>query len=214
MCGRYGYTNKDQENVKKRFRLKRIDPDLVPRYNIAPGTDVPVVLNESPQILTAARWGLVPFWAKDEKIGYKMINARSEAIFEKPSFRNAITKRRCLIPADFFFEWKKRDGAKQPYCIRLKSRDTFALAGIWDCWRDTLISCSIITCAPNAMMADIHNRMPVILDEKDEEAWLADRDVKALMKPFDPGKMEAYPVSTLVNSPKNSSPEVLEELLD
>lgn len=135
MCGRYGFTNADKEKVKKTFRLKKIDFDLVPRYNIAPGQDVTVILNEMPEELTLARWGLVPFWSKDEKSGYKMINARSETIFEKPSFREPIKKKRCLIPADLFYEWKKADDGKQPYCIRLKSKELFAFAGIWDCWK-------------------------------------------------------------------------------
>ncbi|MBP9855477.1 MAG: SOS response-associated peptidase [Candidatus Omnitrophica bacterium] len=212
MCGRYGYTNKDNERIKKLFRLKKIDFDLVPRYNIIPGQNVPVILNESPKELTQAKWGLVPFWAKDEKIGYKMINARAETIFEKPSFRNAIKKKRCLILADYFFEWKRTEKQKQPFCIKLKTHETFAFAGIWETWQDKLISCSIITTAPNKLMEKIHDRMPVILPKGKEEEWLNETDmetVKKLLTSYKAADMETYEVSTLVNSPANNSPEIL-----
>ena len=218
MCGRYGYTNTNKEKIKKAFRLKEIRFDLVPRYNITPGQDVPVILNESPEELSLVRWGLVPFWAKDEKIGYKMNNARSETIFEKPAFRNSIKKKRCLILADYFFEWQQTDEKKQPYCIRLKSQDTLAFAGIWDCWEkegNALVSCSIITCEPNELMKPIHDRMPVILDGKEQTRWLSDLEpdkIKELMIPFKATMMEAYAVSTKVNSPSNQGQEILEPI--
>lgn len=212
MCGRYGHTNTDKEKIKKRFRLKEIKFDLVPRYNITPGQDVPVILNSSPDQLSMVRWGLIPFWAKEEKIGYKMINARAETITEKPSYRNSIKKKRCLILADFFFEWKKGEDGKHPYCIQMKSHDTFAFAGIWDCWKDKVFSCSIITTAPNKKIKAIHDRMPVILPKAAEAKWLKGEDVTAvlkLLKSFDEKGMDAYEVSTLVNSPSNTSADIL-----
>ena len=216
MCGRYGQTKTDKEKIKKAFRLKNIDFDLVPRYNITPGQDVPVVLNASPDELTLVRWGLVPSWAKDEKIGYKMNNARSETIFEKPSFRHSIRKKRCLILADCFYEWQKTEGAKQPYCIRLKSHETFAFAGIWDIWDKggkPLHTCSVVTCGPNTLMSPIHDRMPVIFSKKDDaQKWLSDCGedaVRALLRPHEPAGMEAYKIATLVNSPANQSEEII-----
>jgi len=215
MCGRYGQTNTDKEKIKKRFRLKEINFDLVPRYNIAPGQDVPIILNETKQELTMARWGLIPFWAKEEKIGYKMINARAETITEKPSYRSAIKKKRCLILADGFYEWKKTNGTKQPYRIYMKDEELFAFAGIWDYWAKDdkhIISCSIITTNPNKLLKPIHDRMPVILPKEKEEAWLSDisiDDAVALLKPHDDKSMCAIEISTLVNSPKNNTAEVL-----
>jgi putative SOS response-associated peptidase YedK len=206
MCGRYGFTNSDKEKVQKTFRLKKIDFDLVPRYNIAPGQDVSVILNEMPEELTLARWGLVPSWAKDEKSGYKMINARSETIFEKPSFRGSIRKKRCLIPADLFYEWKKTDEGKKPFCIRLKSKELFAFAGIWDCWEkgeNALVTCSIITCPANKTLSAIHDRMPVIMGQDHFQQWISGKEeaqIKSLLVPFEDKLMEAYEISKLINS--------------
>lgn len=169
---------------------------------------MPVILNSDQDTLTLARWGLVPLWAKEEKIGYKMINARAETIFEKPAYRSSIKNKRCLIPADCFYEWKKEGAKKQPWCIRLKSQETFTFAGIWDCWQDELITCSIITCAPNALMAPIHDRMPVILKPEDEPRWLGD-DFQSLLKACSPAKMEVFPISLQINSPSNNTPEII-----
>jgi putative SOS response-associated peptidase YedK len=215
VCGRYGFTNSDKEKVKKTFRLKKIDFDLVPRYNIAPGQDVSVILNEMPEELTLARWGLVPFWSKDEKSGYKMINARSETIFEKPSFRGPIKKKRCLIPADLFYEWKKVDTGKQPFCIRLKSKELFAFAGIWDCWEkgeNALVTCSIITCPANKTFSALHDRMPVILQPNYFQEWLAATEQKAIqsmLAPLEDKFIEAYRISDRVNSPGNEGEDVI-----
>lgn len=215
MCGRYGFTNSDKEKVKKAFRLKRIDFDLVPRYNIAPGQDVSVILNQMPEELTLARWGLVPFWAKEEKIGYKMINARSETIFEKPAFRGPIKKKRCLIPADFFYEWKKVDAGKQPFCIRLKSKEMFAFAGIWDSWEkseNALVTCSIITCSANKTLQEIHDRMPVIIPPGHFQEWLEAKEekaIKSLLLPYQDKLIEAYKISNLVNFVGNAGEEVI-----
>jgi putative SOS response-associated peptidase YedK len=215
MCGRYGHTKTNKEKIKKALRLKEIDFDLVPRYNIAPGQDIAVVLNATPKALTLARWGLVPSWAKDEKTGYKMNNARCETIFEKPSFRHCIRKKRCLILADCFYEWQKTDGKKQPYCIQLKTEETFAFAGIWDCWEkggNALVTCSIVTCEPNTLMSPIHDRMPVILSTpEDSQKWLSEcneEGIRALLRPHDHNLMDAYKISTLVNSPSNNQAEI------
>lgn len=215
MCGRYGFTLSDKEKIKKTFSLKKIDIDLVPRYNFAPGQSVPVILNEMPEELTQARWGLVPSWAKDEKSGYKMINARSETIFEKPAFRGPIRKKRCLIPAEFFYEWKKEESGKQPYCIRLRSKEMFAFAGIWDFWEkneNALLTCSIITCSANKIISEIHDRMPVIIDQGHFNQWLADNEekkIKSLLVPFNDKQMEVYKISNLINSPEHESEDVL-----
>ncbi len=152
MCGRFGFTNPNREAIKKKYRLKKIELDLVPRYNIAPSQDVCVILNKASEELGLARWGLIPSWSKDEKIGYRMINARSETIFEKPSYRHPIRQKRCLILADTFYEWKKEGSHKQPFKIQLKGQEPFCFAGIWDIWHDELVTCSIITCDSNNMM--------------------------------------------------------------
>jgi len=161
------------------------------------------------------RWGLIPFWAKDEKIGYNLINARAETIAEKPSFRTSIKKKRCLILADCFYEWKKEGKVKQPFCVRMKSKEPFAFAGIWDCWEkggNQLNTCSIITCAPNKAMSAVHHRMPVILPKEQEQAWLEDlpvTEVQDILKPFQGNKLDIFKISTLVNSPANNSAEIL-----
>jgi putative SOS response-associated peptidase YedK len=180
----------------------------------------PVVIVEHDQrVLKLMKWGLVPFWAKDEKIGYKMINARSEGIESKPSFRDPFKKRRCLVLSDGFYEWKKFDAkTKVPYFIRLKSGEPFAFAGLWDIWDkgdEPLETFTIMTTENNELMEPIHNRMPVILHEKDEGLWL-DPELKdpekltPLLKPYPSEEMELYVVSTVVNSPKNDVPDCIE----
>ncbi len=219
MCGRF-VRKTDKEDLQNRFGFD--DPQgilLKPRYNIAPSQMHPTVIVESDhRILKLMKWGLVPFWAKDEKIGYKMINARAEGIESKPSFRDPFKKRRCLVLADGFYEWKRVDAkTKVPYFIRLKSGEPFAFAGLWDRWDngvELLESFTIITTENNELMAPIHNRMPVILHEKDEAAWL-DPEIKdpvkllPLLKPYPSEEMELYEVSTVVNSPKNDVPECI-----
>lgn len=219
MCGRFAQTRTEKEKLLKRFRLTKIVDNLKPRYNIAPGQGVPVILNESPDTLSVARWGLVPFWAKDEKIGFKMINARAETIGEKPAFRKPIKSHRCLIIADGFYEWQKRDDGKHPYYIRRADGEPFAMAGIWDTWKNEekeLLTCSIITTGPNRLMEDIHHRMPVILSEETEQQWLSDipvHEARSLLNPCPPDWLEAYEISKLVNSPANDSPEVIEPVV-
>ncbi len=218
MCGRFVLTV-DPDQVQLAFNLTDMPPTWAPRFNIAPSQPIALITNEQPQALTFHRWGLIPSWAKDPKIGYKMINARSETAAEKPSYRAAFKRRRCLIPADGFFEWQKRDGGKVPMFIHLTDQPVFAFAGLWEIWYspegDELRTATILTTEPNDFMAKIHNRMPVILERKDYEQWLAPDDQRAndlmpLMKPYDSEKMAAYRVSTFVNSPANDTPEAIE----
>ena len=165
--------------------------------------------------LALVRWGLVPFWAKDLSIGSKMINARAEGIAEKPAFRAAFKARRCLVPADGFYEWQKVDGGKQPMLIRLRSKSTFAFAGLWEVWRSPegpVETCTIVTTEPNAVTAPIHNRMPVILEPADYDRWLdpSQPDAQALLRPCPDDWLEAYPVSTRVNTPRNDTADLIE----
>ena len=212
MCGRFGFA-KSKENVKKRFNLKKLPDELPLKYNIAPQQQIPVILNESPDELSMIRWGLLPSWSKEEKTAYSMTNARAETIMEKPSYKKLIQSKRCLILADSFYEWQKNDAGKVPHRIYMKNEDMFAFAGIWDCWEKEgkgIKTCSIITTSPNSLMKSIHDRMPVILKESDEAAWLSnikiDR-VLALLTAYSDDQMAAYPISTLVNSPTNNSPK-------
>ena len=167
----------------------------------------------------AFRWGLVPGWAKDPKMGNRMINARSETVAEKPAFKGAFQRRRCLIPADGFFEWKRNGKSRTPYHIHLTGHEPFAMAGLWERWRsadgDQLDSCAILTTRPNSLMETLHDRMPVILDSTAIESWLEpstpEDELKAMTAPYPAEKMAAYPVSTRVNSPRHNDPECLEK---
>lgn len=188
----------------------------IPRYNGAPTQPMAVITDQEPAVLSFLRWGLIPFWAKDPSIGARMINARAESITEKPAFRNAFKKRRCLVIADGFYEWKKQGNTKIPYRILRKDEEPFAMAGIWEQWKDPeerpIHSFSIITTEANALMKDIHDRMPVILDRDEQQAYLEAEPGKArdMLDPFDPDLMKAYTVSSLVNKASNDIPEVME----
>lgn len=214
MCGRFQLSVKGR-HISERFNVEVFDEFYKPNYNCAPSQKLPVISNAEPGKLSYFKWGLIPFWAKDPKIGYKMINTRAESIAEKPSFRNAFKRRRCLVPANGFYEWKK-DQNKSPYRILLKKEELFAMAGIWETWKDgednLVHTFSIITTTPNSLMESIHNRMPVILSPQDEEKWLNEDDenlLKDLLKPFDEKSMEAYPISKRVNSPVNNDPDIV-----
>ncbi len=222
MCGRF--TLRTPANLLvERFMLDST-PDLAPRYNIAPTQDVAVVraTPEAGRQLALLRWGLIPSWAKDPKIGNRMINARGESVAEKPSFRSAFKRRRCLVLADGYYEWRKIGKAKQPYWIRMQDERPFGLAGLWETWRggdDIVESCTIITTSANELTKQIHDRMPVILDDGDYELWLdpsvQDRQlVEPLLRPYDDGEMTFDPVSTVVNSPKNDRAECIEPVDD
>ena len=216
MCGRYSLIKKKQE-LQKRFGVQ-VQMELFPQYNIAPQQDVVIIRNTSPGEITLARWGLLPHWARDETLGYKMINARAETVAERPSFRQLIRSQRCLIPADGFYEWQKAGKQKQPFRVTLKDEGMFAMAGLWDVWRNgerEITTCSIITTAANTLMLGIHERMPVILPPEDEKLWLENRsleEVLALLKPFEALPLAAYPISTLVNSAAHNDPDIIRPL--
>jgi len=194
MCGRYRLS-RHKELLAERFGVEP-DDDWVPRYNIAPAQNVPVVRQhaEKPKRLgSRMRWGLIPYWAKDASIGYKMINARAETVVSKLAFRESLKRRRCLIPADAFYEWRKGGKGKTPFCFTMVDGGIFAFAGIWDSWRNpegqTLETCSIITTNPNSLCADVHDRMPVILADDAYDLWLDPGFQKTdticgLLKPF------------------------------
>lgn len=216
MCGRFVLTA-DSETIQLAFHLTTMPDSHIPRFNIAPSQPIAVITNEQPQALTFHRWGLIPSWAKDPAIGHKMINARSETVDEKPSFRAAFKRRRCLIPANGFFEWQKQDGGKIPMYIHMQDDAVFAFAGLWEVWHspegDEVRSATILTTEPNPLMAEIHNRMPVILPPSAYEAWLGDgkeSDLKGLLIPYPAQDMTAYRVSTFVNRPTNDTPETIE----
>ncbi len=222
MCGRYSLTQ-GVEVLQLRFAFMEEDFDLKPRYNIAPSQNAPVVMVEDEgRRLRMMRWGLVPSWAKEASIGNKMINARSETLAEKPSFKKSLKQRRCLVLADGFYEWqapKEGKGRKTPMRILLKSREPFAFAGLWDLWKDPdgdeLLSFTIITTQANDLIKGIHERMPVILAPEEEEIWLnagsdqTDR-LLSLLDPYPAKAMDVYEVSTAVNSPSNDRPECIE----
>lgn len=215
MCGRYFIALK-YDDLETAFPEFERPVTWEPRYNVAPTQPVPVVANDGENRIDFFRWGLVPSWAKDAGIGARMINARAETLAEKPSFRAAYRRRRCLILADGFYEWRTEPGqrVKTPMAIRLKSGTPFAFAGLWELWRpdDTpLLTCTIITTEPNALLEPIHNRMPVVLPRDAYEAWLAPgerdpRDLQHLLTPYPAEEMVAYPVSLMVNNPANDDP--------
>jgi len=217
MCGRYTLSSAS-EIVAEVFELTE-PPDLVPRYNIAPTQTAPVVLldgSTGERSLRPMRWGFIPSWAKDPKIGARMINARAETVAKKPSFRNAFRHWRCLVVADGFYEWTKSDNGKRPYHIRVRDGGPFAFAGLWTRWSTSgganVDSYTIITTEPNELTATLHHRMPVILHQRDYAAWLdpeehADATLAALLRPYASEGMEAYPVATLVNSPSHDAPD-------
>lgn len=225
MCGRYTQTA-DIKTLKERFGLSRGAKSLPPRFNIAPGQDAPVVTSSgnSPMTLESLRWGLVPSWAKDPAIGWKMINARSETAAQKPAFRRPFERGRCLVLADGFYEWKKAKGGgpKVPTRFMLRDGSPFAFAGLWDAWKDpegkVLRTFAILTTDANALVRRVHPRMPVMLPRDGESAWLdpscpPDR-LRDLMAPHEPDGMKAYAVSTRVNSPKNDDPACVEPVED
>jgi putative SOS response-associated peptidase YedK len=195
--------------------------NLPPRYNIAPTQETPVVrAKEEGRELALLRWGLIPSWAKDPAIGNRMINARAESVAEKPAFRAAFKARRCLVPADGFYEWQKAGKGKQPFYIRRKDRAPFAFAGLWERWRDraegeSLETFTLITTEPNSLMAPIHNRMPVIIPEEAYEQWLNPEETgdPDLLVPYPEEELTAYPISTWVNSPAHDDEKCIQPVV-
>lgn len=217
MCGRF--TLIQIEKLPERFEAQIIgDINLKKRYNISPNQPVPIVFQESPNKIEEMIWGLIPHWAKDPKIGNELINARAESLLEKPAFRESFYKRRCLIPADGFYEWKKEGKEKIPYYIKLKNSSLFAFAGLYDIWEnekgEKIKTFTIITTEPNDLLKEIHNRMPVILKREDEKVWINKEEkniekLLSLLKPYPAEDMEAYPVSKKVNNPTNDSEDLI-----
>ena len=216
MCGRFSLISEMGE-LQGRFEFDGAGLPHTPRYNIAPTQPVLAVTNEQSRGASYMRWGLIPSWAKDSSVGNRLINARAETVAERPSFRTALARRRCLVLADGFYEWHRAGQAKRPMRIVMKSGEPFAFAGLWDSWRDpngeTVRSCTIITTEANDLLRPIHNRMPVILPREMEPFWL-DHDVEDqgvlsdVLVPYQSAEMEAYEVSSLVNRPGNDGPEV------
>jgi putative SOS response-associated peptidase YedK len=236
MCGRFGLTKPEKVDPKtigadEWERITSLITGLVPRFNIAPSQDVAVVLDivraeGGRRVLTTARWGLVPHWAKDPSIGDRLINARADSVAVKPAYRAAFKRQRCLIPADVFYEWEDRGkGApRQPYAIRRKDGEPFCFAGLWEEWRpkdeenakgaEPLLTCAIITTVANGVMAAFHHRMPVIVAPADYGRWLDPQtplaEVAALLRPAPDDWLEAYPVSPYVNDPRHDDARTLE----
>lgn len=222
MCGRYTLSTPG-EAVAELLELETA-PELVPRYNIAP-TQESVVVRQAGErrALDRLRWGLVPYWAETPGTGSRMINARSESAAEKPAFRASLRRRRCLIPADGFFEWRRLPGGRQPYLFRLLSGGPFAFAGLWDRWvphsGEPIESFTILTTRPNELTAAVHDRMPVILSPRDHRLWLDPRmqsphRLEPLLRPYPADEMTVYPVSPVVNRPANDLPECVAPLTD
>jgi len=226
MCYRYSVPGPDV--VKKTFQVK-IGDSFEKRYHVGAFENVklPVITNENPQQVDLFSWGLIPFWVKDEKtakeIRERTVNARSETIFEKPAFRSSAGKRHCLVIADGFFEWRYYQGKNYPYYIKLKDREVFAIAGLWDCWNnketdEKTYSYTIITTDANPLMAKIHNkkkRMPAILNREDEQKWISNTITKEesmkILQPFDEKAMDAYTISKMITA-KGINPNVPEVL--
>lgn len=217
MCGRFVLVA-DPNLVQQTFNLDST-PEMMPRYNIAPTQAVPVITNEHPRQISMYRWGLIPSWAKEPQIGSRMINARSEGVEEKPAFRSAFKRRRCIIPASGFYEWKKLDAKnKAPMYIQLKDQEVLGFAGLWEVWHDPdggeWRTFTILTTSANSFMETMHDRMPVILPPESYAQWLDPKELpadvlKPLLKQYDPQAMKAHEVSKLVNRPGMDMPECI-----
>jgi putative SOS response-associated peptidase YedK len=215
MCGRYTiYTKKDA--LEQRFNAA-LEESFVPRYNAAPSQLLPIIRNDNPAAITLVSWGFLPSWVKDFEKMKPQINARAESVTEKPYWRSAFKKHRCLIPSTGYYEWQKAAGGKQPYFIHLENSEPFAMAGLFSTYTnqagEVASGYAVITTAANKQLADIHHRMPVILNQNDEQPWLDPElpaaDAKSLLQSYPSVDMEAYPVSTRVNSPRQESPQLI-----
>jgi putative SOS response-associated peptidase YedK len=223
MCGRYTLYKKAKV-LAKRYNLATMPKDVQENFNVAPGQIMPVITADElgQPHLEFMRWGLIPTWAKDPSIGYKLINARDDTIFEKPMWRGLVLRKRALIPADGFYEWKRlpegNKERKQPFYIRPKHLDVFSFAGVWETWKDAegkeLKTYSIITTAPNEEMSSVHNRMPVILHQEDEASWLepskvSRAEIEPFLHPYEDRGLEMYEVSKDVNSTANNDEHLI-----
>lgn len=225
MCGRYG-RRADKQRIAEWMQTHNTnvfdDSYFAPSYNVAPQSLQPVVWLDSEtgqRELTVMRWGLVPFWAKDSKIGYSTINAKSETVATSPAFREAMKRRRCLVPAEWFYEWQKIDAkTRQPYAIGLRDGSLFAFAGLWETWKDkakdqVLETYTVLTTDPNELMEPIHNRMPVILAPRDYERWLEPGEPTHLpvdlLRPYPAEEMRVWKVGDAVGNVRNNAPELI-----
>lgn len=222
MCGRYTLLA-DEIEILEEFGMDRGIENYHPSYNIAPGQDVLAIINDGKEKRAGyLRWGLVPAWANDEKVGYKMINARSETAHEKPSFKNLMARKRCLVVADSFYEWKVTEEGKQPKRIHLTDRKLFAFAGLWDKWNHegkSLFTCTILTREANPFMQDIHKRMPIILPKDLEDKWIEPEtfnpvEAKEFLFQLQPEELAAYNVSSYVNAARNNDESCIAPLAD
>jgi putative SOS response-associated peptidase YedK len=232
MCGRYTLFV-DRDELEERFdaRFPESAVPFEPRYNAAPGQELPVITNEASDEFRRLEWGLVPSWADDDRGG--LINARAETVTEKPSFREAYESRRCLVPADGFYEWVETDGGKQPYRVAFEDDRPFAMAGLWERWEPEttqsgldafggglegeadegpLETFTIVTTEPNDLVAELHHRMAVILEPGREREWLTTDDPRSCLKPYSGEELRAYPVSTAVNDPSTDEPSLVEPI--
>ncbi len=224
MCGRASLTVNEKE-LEDRFGSKFYSEDIerynpIPNYNLAPGQFFPIITNDDPEFFHVFKWGLIPFWAKDSKSGYKMINARAESLERKNAFKGAFYRRRCLVPLDGFYEWKKINKTKQPYRIVRNDKSIFSVAGLWESWKGNdgqiINSFTMITVPANSLIKKIHDRMPAILFEDEERFWIdknvSHTEAKKLLKPFPSKLIYAYPVSTKINNVRNNSPDLIKEI--
>jgi putative SOS response-associated peptidase YedK len=218
MCGRYAITTAP-EAIRRLFGITGATPNFAAHYNAAPGLQLPVVRRDpksGERLLSPLLWGLIPYWAKDRKIAWRTINARGETVKTAAAFKSAYVKRRCVVPADAFYEWKKIGKGKQPYAIAMRDRRPFAFAGLWENWKDQasgqwVRTFTILTTAPNALVAPLHDRMPVILVPDDYARWLGEEaDPADLIRPYPADAMTAWPVSTRVNKADNDDAAILE----
>ncbi len=234
MCGRYTLVVEQDEleaRFDAQFRDEAAGSDFSPRYNMAPGQELPVITNEQPETIRRLEWGLVPSWADDDSGG--LINARAESVAEKPSFRDAYEQRRCLVPADGFYEWVETENGNQPYRVSFDDDRVFAMAGLWERWKpettqtgldafgggvadetDTgpLETFTIVTTEPNDLVEDLHHRMAVILEPDAERRWLTGEAGHDVLEPYPAAEMRADPVSTAVNDPVTDEPSLIEPL--
>ncbi len=224
MCGRASLTVNEKE-LEDRFGSKFYSDDIerynpVPNYNLAPTQYFPVITNNDPDHFNIFQWGLIPFWAKDSKSGYKMINARAETLEKNPAFKGAFFRRRCLIPLDGFYEWKKNNKIKKPYRIVRDDKSIFSVAGLWEKWegrnKQVLNTFTLITVPANSLVKKIHDRMPAILFEDEERFWIdkniSTTEAKKMLKPFPSELLFAYPVSSKINNVKNNSSDLIKEV--
>jgi putative SOS response-associated peptidase YedK len=225
MCGRVRLSS-DVSEIKLVFSIppERPAPNFAPSWNAAPTDQLPIVRFDpkaGERSLDLARWGLVPFWSKNINVGFANINAKAEGIENRPAFREAFQRRRCLVPVDNFYEWKKTPTGKQPYAVAFADRRLMALAGLWENWRSSarewVRSFTIVTCPPNDLCAELHNRMPVVLGPETWPAWLGEepadpRQLKAMLAPYPSEEMIYWPVSTRVGNVKNNDPSLIEPI--